>query len=510
MTAAADLILTNAEIHTLTDPDETKEALAVRDGEITRVDSVYEIGFLSGVNTEIIDLDSRVLLPGFIDAHTHMEELGKRLVHADLSGAHSAAEAVSILTEHTDETDREWIVGYGYDESDWDESRYLTRTDLDTASTERPVVAFREDMHTAGVNSVVLDELSERMPDEYVERENGEPTGVITEDALGPIREATAADPDETRELLLAAQRHANELGITGIHDMVRRSHAPRAYRDLDLAGNLTLRVRINYWSDHREALRETGLRTNHGSEFVQTGAIKSFSDGSFGGRTAKLSEPYADESETTGQWVVSPTELRDLVQQADDAGFQMTTHAIGDAAIDEVIGTYEEADAGEARHRIEHAELPTESAIEHLTDSGIIASVQPNFLKWAHEGGLYDSRLGSERRKRSNPFRTLLDAGVHLAFGSDCMPLDPLFGIHQAVNAPVETQRLSVTEALRAYTHGAAYAGFDERRFGTIEAGKKADFVVIDRSPWEHAEAIENIDVAMTVVDGKIVHDAR
>lgn len=507
MTESADLVLTNAEIHTLGDSDGTADALAVRDGEIVRVDSAYEIDFLDGVDTTTIDLAGRVVLPGFIDAHTHMAEVGKRLVHADLSGTNSPAEAVSRLTARADETDREWILGYGYDESEWDDSRYLTRADLDDVSTDRPVVAFREDMHTAGVSSAVLDQFSERMPDGDVQRENGDLTGVIVEDALEPIRLAIAPDRSETRELLLAAQERAHERGITGVHDMVRQSHAPRVYRDLDLGGDLALRVRINYWADHLDALRETGLATNHGSEFVRTGGIKTFTDGSFGGRTAKLGKPYAD-GDGTGQWVVPPAELHDIAARVDDADLQMTAHAIGDAAIDAVLDAYADLDP-DARHRIEHVELPSEEAIERLASMNVVASVQPNFLRWAHEGGLYDARLGNERRKRSNPFRELLDAGVPLAFGSDCMPLDPLFGIDEAVNAPVERQRLTVTEALRAYTSGAAYAGFDEGRLGTIEPGKKADFVVLDDSPWETSD-IADIDVAMTVVDGEVVHDAR
>src|SRR5699024_4939765 len=176
---AADLVLTNAEIHTLADPDETAEALAVRDGEIVRVDSNYEIGFLEGVETHSIDLDGRTVLPGFIDAHTHMTEVGTRLVHADLSVAESPDEAIELLVDRADETADEWVLGYGYDESNWAESRYLDRNDLDSVSVDRPVVAFREDMHTAGVNSVVLDRLGDRMPDGDVEYENGDPTGVI-------------------------------------------------------------------------------------------------------------------------------------------------------------------------------------------------------------------------------------------------------------------------------------------------------------------------------------------
>ncbi|WP_049902641.1 amidohydrolase [Halococcus agarilyticus] len=525
MTDAADLVLTNAEVHPLTDPDETAEAVAVRDGEIVRVGSTYEIDFLTGVDTRTLDLDGRVLLPGFVDAHTHMEALGKRLVHADLADATSPDEAVSLLAERADElddgeTDREWVLGFGYDESAWDESRYLDRTDLDRVSTDHPVVAFREDMHTASVNGVALDRLGDRLPREDVRTENGDPTGVLVEDALGPVREATAPGRAATRDLLVAAQEHANELGVTGVHDMVRGSHAPRVYRDLDSAGELTLRVRINYWSDHLDAAIETGLTTNHGSEFVRTGAIKTFTDGSIGARTAKLTEPYADagtvdgenrNDEGTGQWVVPPAELHELVERADDAGFQVTAHAIGDRAVEEVLAAYAATDdPGGARHRIEHAELPFDGAIDRFAALDAVASVQPNFLKWADEGGLYDTKLGDNRRKRSNPFRELRDAGVRLAFGSDCMPLDPLLGVHHAVNAPADAQRLPVTDALRAYTCGAAYAGFDEDRLGTIESGKRADLVALDRSPWDHSDDIAAIDVATTIVDGEIVHDTR
>ncbi|WP_435155075.1 amidohydrolase [Haladaptatus sp. DFWS20] len=508
MTAPADVIFTNAEIHTLAETDETAEAVAVRDGEIVRVDNAYEVDFLEGVETEVIDLDGRVLLPGFIDAHTHLMMVGSYLVNADLSDADSPADCVELLAEL--DADREWVLGYGFDESMWEESRYLTRDDLDSVSETRPVVAFREDMHTASVNSEALSRLRDEMPDEDVETKGGEPTGVIVEDAVDAIYEAIEPDAETMRELLLSAQRDAHEKGITGVHDMVRRSRAPEVYRRLELDGELSLRVRINYWSDHIDAIEEIGLQTNHGSEFVRTGGIKTFTDGSFGGRTAKLSEPYAD-GEGTGQWVVSPEELDELVTRADDAGLQVTAHAIGDEAIDATLDAFcETGDPGAMRHRVEHVELITDEQIERFADSGIVASVQPNFLKWAQEGGLYDARLGEERRKRTNRFRTLLDAGANLAFGSDCMPLDPLLGIHQTVNAPVEAQQLSVTEALRAYTHGAAYAGFDENRLGTVENGKKADFVVLDGSPWEHEDDIEDIGVAMTVVDGDVVFDGR
>ncbi|NHX36973.1 MULTISPECIES: amidohydrolase [Halolamina] len=514
MTEAADTVFVDGEIHTLTDPDETHEAVAVRDGEIVRLGATYDVEFLAGTGTEVVDLDGRVLLPGFIDAHTHLTTVGKYLVHADLSAADDLDSAVSTLREHAAETDAPedsaWVRGYGYDESTWPEDRYLDREDLDAVSETRPVVAFREDMHVASVNSVVLDRYAEEMASANLHDEGGELTGVLVEEAVDVLYEAVAPDAEETGRLVAAAQAHANERGVTGIHDMVRGSYAPEVYREMELAGDLSLRVRLNYWADHLDALIETGLRTNHGSEMVRTGAIKTYSDGSFGGRTARVSEPYDDAPEEHGSWVVDPDELNEIVQRADDAGFQVTAHAIGDVAIDAVLDAFAATDdPGGMRHRVEHVELASDEAIQRFADMDVVASVQPNFLKWAKDGGLYESRLGP-RRAETNRYALLDGAGAPLTFGSDCMPLDPLLGIHHAVTTDVDAQRLSVTEALRAYTLGAAYAGFDEERLGTVEPGKLADFTVLERSPWEHAEEIREIDVAMTVVDGEVVHDAR
>ncbi|WP_265110063.1 amidohydrolase [Halosolutus halophilus] len=536
MTAAADLLLTNAEVHTLTEPDRTHEAVAIRDGEIVRVGDTYEIAFLEGVETHRIDCEGRVVLPGFIDAHTHLEQLGQHLVHADLSAARSRAECLDLLAEQAaSDPDREWVLGFGYDESEWDESRNLTRDDLDRVSEERPVVAMRVDLHTASLNSTALERLRDEMPESDLRSADGEPTGVAVEDAAEAVRREITADRAEMREVIAAAADHAVALGVTGVHDKVRGSMAPRVYRDMAADGDLPLRVRIDYWSDHLDALVEVGLATDTEAGagtgaaatggFVQTGAIKSFSDGSIGSETAKLWEPYVgaadsgdriatsdgDADDDRGQWVVDPGELAALVDRADGHGYQLSIHAIGDAAIAETLSALEAtSDPGGDRHRIEHAELATDDQFERMAEAGIVASMQPNFHRWAGAGGLYDQRLGVERRERTNRFRRALEYDVPLAFGSDCMPLDPLLGIHHAVNAPVDAQRLSVTEALRAYTRGAAYAGFDEDRLGTIEAGKRADLVVLEASPWDQADRIDAIDVALTLVDGEVVYDGR
>jgi predicted amidohydrolase YtcJ len=503
MTAAADRIFTNVDGHTLAEPDETFEAVAIRDGRIIRVGRAEEVSFLEGVETDVLDLGGQTLLPGFIDAHTHLDVLGRRQVEVELADVSGPDEAVEALRSRADETG--WILGFGYDESTWDESRYLTKEDLDQVSEQRPVVAFREDLHVASVNSIVLDRFADDFPEDDVRTADGEPTGVLVEDAVGVVTDAIAPDAETTREYLLAAQSAALERGVTGVHDMVRNPHVPGIYRDISLEGNLDIRVRLNYWSDFLEHVVGAGLRTNHGSDRVRTGAIKTYTDGSIGGRTAKLSTPYAD-TDDTGEWVVEPKGLGELAARVDDSGLQMSTHAIGDAAIEATLDTYE--GIGGKRHRIEHAEILTDDLIERLGTTEVVASVQPNFHRWAREGGLYDTALGTERRRQTNQFGALQAAGATLAFGSDCMPLSPLFGIEQAVTAPEPSQRLSVTDALRAYTLGSAYAGFDEERLGTVEVGKHADFVILGESPWDVSDdEIADIDVVRTIVDGEMIH---
>ncbi len=510
MTAPADRVFTNAEVHTLADPDTIHEAVAVRDGRLVRVADAYEVDFLVGAETDVVDCDGGVLLPGFVDAHTHLEMVGRHQVHADLRDVDSPATAVSALQARAAATDGP-VLGYGYDESTWVESRYLTRADLDDVATDRPVVAFREDMHLASVNSAALEAYGDEMPAEDVRRQDDEPTGVVVEAAVDPLFAAFAPDRTGTETLVRAAQRRANELGVTAVHDMCRASHKPRVYRDLAAAGELTVRTRINYWTDHLDAVLDAGLASGFGSEMVETGAIKSYTDGSFGGRTAKLREPYADADDATdqmGQWVVSPTDLEPDVARAADADLQFTAHAIGDAAVAGVLDVFADHDAERLRHRVEHAELLTGDLVERLAETGAVASVQPNFLKWARAGGLYESRLG-ERRREVMPFRALLDAGVPLVFGSDCMPMDPLFGVEQAVTAPEARQQLSVTEALRAYTYGGAYAAGAEAEHGTVEVGKRADLVVLAASPWTVTpDEIGDIAVTHTVVGGDVVYE--
>ncbi len=510
MTAAADLILTNARVHTLTSaslataetPD--AEAVAVRDGRIVRIGSAYDLRFLDGIDTRVIDLDDRVVLPGFIDAHTHLRHTGERLTNADLTSAESRTAALDQLAAYADTTEDDWILGVGYDDSGWSDGT-LTQADLDAIDRDQPVAAIRVDQHRAVCNRTALAYCREHASEQYVEPPET-PPGAVVEDAVGIIREAVAPGESGTAAILKTAIDYAVARGITGVHEKTRSATVARVYRERAQAGDLPIRVRLDYWVDFLEALREVGVRTNYGSDRVTVGAIKLLADGSVGARTARFEEPYADTTHR-GEWVHDPAAVETRVNAAVDAGFQVAVHAIGDAAVTEIVDTLAAAE-GE-RHRIEHAEFATDEAIERMATAGVIASVQPNFLRWAGADGLYAQALGSERATQADRIGQLDAAGVPLAFGSDGMPLDPLYGIEQVVTAPTTAQALPVGTALRAYTHGSAYAGFDEDRLGTIESGKRADLVALEASPWERS-SIEDIDVAMTVVDGAVVHDAR
>ncbi|MFA9516306.1 amidohydrolase [Halopenitus sp. H-Gu1] len=408
MTDAADLVLLDGEIHTLTDPDRTHEAIAVQDGEIVRLGSSYDVEFLAGTDTTVVDLDGRVLLPGFIDAHTSLSTVGRRLVGTDPS---------------------------------------------------------------------------------------------------------TASGRSEMRESVTAAIADANANGITGVHDVVRGADAPRIYRDLDVAGELTVRVRLTYRTDLLDALVEAGLPTNAGSEFVRVGAITSATDANFEGRSAESADSSAESTDFS-------TELADHVAEATARGYQFAAPATDQVAIDAILDVYEDDTSdgtvpvashvsGGSRHRIEHAGRADEETIDRIAAMNVVASVRPNALEWDGEKEHADPRT-DDRREVANPYRAFLDAGVPLAFGSGGTPMDPLVGVHWAVNAPNRSQRLDVTEALRGYTLGSAYAGFDEDRLGTIELGKRADLVALADSPWENPESIREIDADLTIVDGEIVYDRR
>ncbi len=301
--------------------------------------------------------------------------------------------------------------------------------------------------------------------------------------------------------------RRAHSLGVTSIHDVVDGREIA-AYLQLHRQGDLRLRVNLMPRAEELPNLLGSGLSTGLGGHTLRMGPLKVFMDGSIGARTAALFQDFEDDPGNSGRLMAAEDELFSLIQKASAGGFQLALHAIGDRGIRAALEGISRVDHEGRRHRIEHLELPGDEDLGLARRAGVVASMQPNFVgRWGIPGGLYEGSLGGERTRRSNPFRCVLDEGIPLAFGSDHMPFSPLYGVHWAVNAPHKDQRLTVEEALRCYTQVPAYASFEESQKGTVEPGKLADLVVLEKDPSESPEAIEDIPVYMTVFDGQIVY---
>lgn len=494
-----DLILLNGNIVTVSSG--RAEALAIKDQKIAAVGSNAEIKRLTHKNTKILDLKGKTVLPGFIDAHTHLVSVGlRKTLYLDLSETRSLEEALERVREAAKAKGKgEWVMGRGWDESRWPQKRYITRSDLDRVAPHNPIALVRVDGHMLTANTKALAVVNVSADSDEMDKENG----ILREQAATQFLQQLRPSLDELKRALKEAVKIAHSLGVTSIHD-IPYIEAFRAWQAL--RGELKLRVTLNIPIEQLDKFSELGFRTGFGDEWLKLGAVKIFSDGSIGAGNAALFEPYLDRP-GNGKLNYEQAKLNELVKKAQDNGFQVMIHAIGDRAIQAVLEAFAAAGMDfEDRARIEHFELPTPAQIEQMKELGIIASMQPNFLQWSGPGQLYEARLGAERDMRINPLRRVLEEGVMLAFGSDCMPLGPLYGIHLAVNAPHEVQKLSAEDAIRCYTLNAAYAAFEEKSKGSIEAGKLADLVVLSEDPYRAKDRIKEIKVEMTLVGGERV----
>lgn len=503
---SADRIFINGNLLTISQG--RAQALAVRDGRIQAVGQTKDIKKLAGPTTEIIDLEGKTLMPAFIDAHMHLVSQGLKEAGyiLDLSETRSLDETLAKVREAVKSRgEGAWIRGRGWDESYWPEKRYLTRVDLDRIAPKNPVALSRVDGHLLVANSEALKLVSVKADaDEFDSQQ-----GLLREKAVDSLLQQITPKPAEVEEAIQAAARLAHSLGVTAVHDVVRTEHI-RAYQRLHRRGELRLRVRMNPLVEQLDSLIELGLLSDFGDEFLKLGAIKLFTDGSIGARNAALLEPYVDSPETLGKLNYRQNELNALVKKAHENDLQLMIHAIGDRAIQAALDALKTAGVGpQDRPRIEHFELPTEKQLELAKDLGVIASMQPNFLQWSGPSGLYETRLGPARDARIDPHHSVLKAGMPLAFGSDGMPFNPLYGIHLAVNAPHQQQRITVDAALHAYTLGAAYAGFQEQELGSLEPGKRADLVVLSENPTSSSKRIREIRVLETYLNGKRVFAA-
>ena len=512
MAGDADLILVGGRIFTSSKKHPWAQGFAVRGDRLVAVGTDARVERWSGRGTKTVDLRGRVVVPGFIDAHSHMVDAATEFGWAHLDGTASMGAAIERMRTLALRTPPgSWVVGVDWDEAKWPERRYFLRGDLDQVSTDHPVVAVRMDGHMGCANSTALELAADLVGMDGVEKDAaGQPTGVLKEDPFYLLHERFAPTETALDAGLEKMSRKAHRLGITSIHDIVG-SRQLRAYLRAYHRGTLGLRLYALPRDDLLDSLVASGLSSGLGDAWLRIGAIKVFTDGSLGAYTAALGEPYVGQPGNRGVLVHSNEDLRNIYLKAHLNGFQTATHALGDAAIRQVVETWEsilrEHPKRDHRHRIEHLELPDDDLLRRMKAIGLLASCQPNFIgQWSGPGDVYETRLGPERNARNNPYRLVLRRRLPLCFGSDGMPYGPLFGIHSAVNGYFDDQRISVEEAIRAYTAGGAYAAFEENLKGTLEPGKLADFVILDGDPFAEPERIRNLQVHSTWIGGECV----
>ncbi|MGQ9587859.1 MAG: amidohydrolase [Thermoplasmata archaeon] len=461
-----------------------------------------------------IDLGGKPVVPGFIDCHTHFVQMGIDSMAVDLSGARTLGEAMQLMRSAARKRPRgEWVIATGWKESSWANGRFITRADLDGCCPDHPAVAHRVCGHLSSVNSnaISLLGIDSRTPGVEVDA-SGNLTGILREGAVSVARSATAPDRSMKLKGLAQAIRRAHSLGVTSVHDNGECSDLDVYLAELK-AEKLGVRVWFNVPSSALDSMIAKSLPMADRSDWLRLGGLKVFSDGALGARTAALSEPYLDDPGNRGIFVHERDELEQIVSKANSAGIQLAIHAIGDEGISLAISSLAAALAenprGDARHRIEHLELPRRAHLRDMRKLKIIASMQPNFVgEWGSPNGMYCARLGEKRAALSNPFREVLRARVRLVFGSDCMPFSPMYGIHSAVNAPYPAQRISVLDALRAYSRDAAFASFEERVKGTVSPGKFADLAVLSADPFSEPSRISSVQVVKTIVGGTVVFE--
>jgi predicted amidohydrolase YtcJ len=525
----------NARIHTVHAAQPRAEALAVEDGRIVAVGATADV--LAGrADWPRTDLGGRTVVPGLIDAHAHLMGLGTSLLQADLVGTASKAEVVERLRafERT-LAPGDWLTGRGWDQNDWgDGEPFPTRADLDAAFPDRPVWLNRVDGHadwanTAALRAAGIDPDAPAPPDTddgaVLRDAQGRPTGVFIDGAARLVERAVPAlDAADNAEGLRRALAETVRHGLTGVHDAGVSLETLALYQSAIRAGAYPIRTYAMITPGEIAAFcAQSGGRLADASGRLLVRSVKVYADGALGSRGAALLADYHDEPGNAGLLFQSGEAVQATVEQAMRCGLQVNTHAIGDRGNHVVLDAYEAAMAatggGPGRHRVEHAQILTMADIERFAALGVIASVQPTHatsdMPWA------ETRVGPERIRGAYAWRRLVDAGARLALGSD-FPVErvsPLLGFHAAVTrqdaagAPAGgwygNQVLTREEALRGFTIDAAYAAFMEDEVGSLEVGKRADFVVLSQDilsvPPERLLATE---VLATYLDGKAVYE--
>lgn len=538
-----DLILYNAKIRTMDKQIPFASAVAVKDGIIIKVGTDEEILELKTEKTKLVDAEKKLVLPGFIDTHMHNIQTGVSDSSVMLFGSKSLDDVVNRIADFIKANNVEegaWVRGWGWNQDEFDVPKFPTREDLDKASKEHPIAISRACGHIVVCNTKALEVAGCLNNVPKIEGgqidvdENGVATGVFREQASSFLKKHFAlADKDKIKEYILMVAEGLLKQGITTIHtDDFMTFELPyetfiEAYSELAEQGELPVRVYQQCRLSNIDLLNdfiEKGYPKADFGPFFKLGPLKILGDGSLGARTAYLAEEYNDEPGTRGIPIMSQEQLNELVVTAHKAGMQVAVHAIGDGAMDMVITAIEKAQREfprvDPRHGIIHCQITDMPLIERYRKLNLIAYVQPVFLDY--DMHIVESRVGKEKASTSYAFNTMTEMGIHVSFGTDC-PVeryDSLANLYHAVTRKDKKgfpeggfypeERMSVYDAVKAYTLNGAYDSYEEGIKGTISTGKYADMVIVSDDIFEiEPDKILDASILMTIVDGKVAYKA-
>jgi predicted amidohydrolase YtcJ len=531
---SADLIVRNAKVWTVDKTNPTAQAVAVLGDRIVAVGTNADVEAWRGTRTRVIDAVGQRLLPGFNDSHVHFVDGGLALDQVQLNDATSAEEFALRIGERARRTPKgEWVNGGDWDETKWTPARMPTKELIDPLTLDTPVFVLRYDGHMALANSATLRlaGITAKTPDPpggvIVRDVHGNPTGALKDAAMDYVYKIVPPlSHDQRVQAVKRALAHAASLGVTSVQHMNPDYADIAVYDELLQRGELTARIYAAPLIPSVDDQVKIGIRHAFGGSFLRIGALKAYADGSLGSSTAYFFEPFLNQANNHGLLSdeMHPVSLmRDRMMRADAAGLQLCTHAIGDQGISMILDIYSEIvkahGESDRRFRIEHAQHMAAKDFDRFAQLHVIASIQPYHAiddgRWAEE------RIGHERASRTYAFRTFLDHGVRLAFGTDweVAPLNPMLELYAAVtratldgknpNGWFPEQKLTLPEAIEAYTMGSAYAEFQENEKGSITVGKLADMVLLSDDVFAiDAAKIRDVKVKTTIVGGKIVWD--
>jgi predicted amidohydrolase YtcJ len=537
---AADLVLVGGKVWTVDRDRPEAEAVAVWRDRVFKVGTDVEVKALVGAKTKVVALNGRRVVPGFHDSHVHFLGGGEQLARVELKDAQDEAEFGKRLREFDQKLPKgRWMLGGNWDHDRAFDGKLPTAAVVDKYVPDRPVFIRRYDGHMALANTVALTmakmtaETKEPAGGVIYRLEDGKtPSGILKDNAMGLVgRLVPESGDEEIAEAVRAAMRACAENGVTSVADMdgssaTARRTLIRVLQKLAREGRMTVRLDLHWPIAFRNEVAAVGTEANFGNDFVRIGGVKGFMDGSLGSSTAKMFEPFEGEPKNLGVFVTAPDTMGRMIREADKAGLSIAVHAIGDEANATLLDLFAEAARAngprDRRFRIEHVQHLRPADYKRFKVIGVVASMQPYHA--IDDGRWAEGRIGPRRCASSYAFRSLLDHGARLAFGSDwpVAPLDVLAGIDAAVNRrPLDgkhpegwfpEQRITVAEAVEAYTLGSAYVAFQEADRGSVRPGKYADLVVLSRDIFAPTDRdrIGEARVDLTIVGGKVVFERK